>query len=170
MWSSDGMTRTFSSATAGAAGGPAISLPGGTALRAVPHQAPARQGRHGGSLRGRGDRQRAARRAKGPQSRSLGNPACANDFSAKGGSPHRSIIRTPVYIYGRAGRGGPMIAMELVPGGTVEGGSRTAGGPCRRPRSMRPCRSSRAPEAAHAMGVLHRDVKPSNCFIDRVGR
>ncbi len=75
-----------------------------------------------------------------------------------------------VYVFGTEEIAGvPVIAMELVPGGTLE---------------ERVLREGPLPvgeavdvilqvidglEAAEARGVLHRDVKPANCFVDREG-
>lgn len=75
-----------------------------------------------------------------------------------------------VYVFGTEEiAGAPVIAMELVPGGTLQ---------------ERVLREGPLPvadavddvlqvidglEAAAAGGVLHRDVKPANCFVDREG-
>jgi uncharacterized RDD family membrane protein YckC len=75
-----------------------------------------------------------------------------------------------VYIYGTEEiEGTPSIAMELVAGGTLED----------RVRQKGPLPAAEAVdvilqiieglEAAQAVGVLHRDVKPSNCFLETGG-
>ena len=75
-----------------------------------------------------------------------------------------------VYIYGTEEIGGtPVIAMELVPGGTLEDKVKERG----------PLPVAEAVEdilqvidgldAALAAGVLHRDVKPANCFVNSAG-
>jgi len=75
-----------------------------------------------------------------------------------------------VYIYGTEEiEGTPAIAMELVQGGTLED----------RVKQKGPMPTSEAVDAilqiieglgaAQAVGVLHRDVKPSNCFIENDG-
>jgi eukaryotic-like serine/threonine-protein kinase len=75
-----------------------------------------------------------------------------------------------VYIYGTEEIDGtPAISMELVPGGTLED----------RVKEKGPLPWAEAVEyiiniidgldAAHAAGVLHRDVKPANCFIGTDG-
>jgi uncharacterized RDD family membrane protein YckC len=76
---------------------------------------------------------------------------------------------TFVFDAGQQG-GQPYIAMELMPGRTLKDELDESG----------PFGSERAVdcildvidglEAAHALGVVHRDVKPSNCFIDSDGR
>ena len=75
-----------------------------------------------------------------------------------------------VYIFGTEEiEGAPAIAMELVAGGTLEERVRRSG-------PMPPAEAVDAIlqiieglEAAQAVGVLHRDVKPSNCFIESTG-
>jgi eukaryotic-like serine/threonine-protein kinase len=75
-----------------------------------------------------------------------------------------------VYVYGTEEiEGTPAISMELVPGGTLE----------RRVRHEGPLPIAEAVdaileivsglEAAQSVGVLHRDVKPANCFLDPDG-
>ena len=75
-----------------------------------------------------------------------------------------------VYVYGKEEiEGVPVIAMELVSGGTLKDRVERQG-------PMRPADAVDAIlqvidglEAAASKGVLHRDVKPSNCFVDRDG-
>ena len=75
-----------------------------------------------------------------------------------------------VYIFGSEEVGGtPAITMELLSGGTLKDRV-TAEGP------MRPSAAVSAVldiigglDAAQAGGILHRDVKPSNCFVDADG-
>ena len=75
-----------------------------------------------------------------------------------------------IYIYGTEEiEGVPAIAMELTPGGTLKDRVRQEG-------PLSPVNAVDAIldvikglEAASAQGVLHRDVKPSNCFVDDEG-
>ena len=72
-----------------------------------------------------------------------------------------------VYIYGSEEITGiPVIAMELLPGGTLKDRVENTG-------PLAPVDAIDAIvqvisglEAAHTGGILHRDVKPSNCFVD----
>jgi len=72
-----------------------------------------------------------------------------------------------VYIYGTEEiEGTPAIAMELVPGGTLEDRIKQKG-PMPAPEAVDAIlQIIEGLEAAQAVGVLHRDVKPSNCFIE----
>ncbi len=75
-----------------------------------------------------------------------------------------------VYIYGSEEIAGmPVIAMELLRGGTLKDRIEN-GGP------LSPVEAVDAIlqivsglEAAHTAGILHRDIKPSNCFVDADG-
>jgi uncharacterized RDD family membrane protein YckC len=71
-----------------------------------------------------------------------------------------------VYIYGTEEIAGvPVIVMELVPGGTLEEKVRRDG-PLPVDEAVRHILAIiDGLDAAHTVGVLHRDVKPSNCFL-----
>lgn len=75
-----------------------------------------------------------------------------------------------VYVFGTEEIAGvPVIAMELMPGGTLEDKVRTQG-----PMPVTDAVDAALQiidglAAAHAAGVLHRDIKPSNCFLDADG-
>ena len=75
-----------------------------------------------------------------------------------------------VYIYGTEEiEGTPAIAMELVSGGTIEDRVKQKG-PMAVPEAVDAIlQIIEGLEAAQAVGVLHRDVKPSNCFIENDG-
>jgi hypothetical protein len=75
-----------------------------------------------------------------------------------------------VYVFGTEELDGlPVIAMELVPEGTLADRVATKG-PLEADEALRAILQVVAGlEAAHEAGVLHRDVKPSNCFLDGRG-
>ncbi|TWT76268.1 Serine/threonine-protein kinase PknH [Planctomycetes bacterium CA13] len=75
-----------------------------------------------------------------------------------------------VYVYGTEEIDGtPAISMELVPGGTLEQRVRHHG-PLPIPKAVDAILEVIAGlEAAQAVGVLHRDVKPANCFFTPEG-
>ena len=64
--------------------------------------------------------------------------------------------------------GVPTIAMELLPGGTLK--DRVKDPDRSRQRRVDAILQVIAGlDAMHAVGVLHRDVKPANCFVDTDG-
>jgi eukaryotic-like serine/threonine-protein kinase len=75
-----------------------------------------------------------------------------------------------VYVYGTEEiEGTPAIAMELVSGGTLQERVQRMG-PFPAPEAVDAILQIIAGlEAAQAIGILHRDVKPSNCFRDADG-
>lgn len=75
-----------------------------------------------------------------------------------------------VYIYGAEEiDGAPVITMEYVPGGTLSELVK-AHGPLSGPKAVDAIlQIMEGLEAAAAKGVLHRDVKPSNCFVEADG-
>src|SRR5262245_13103788 len=75
-----------------------------------------------------------------------------------------------VYVYGTEEiQGTPVITMELVPGGTLKDRVKARGplGVAEAVDTILQVISGL--EAAAAAGILHRDVKPSNCFIETDG-
>lgn len=66
--------------------------------------------------------------------------------------------------------GVPALAMELLPGGTLKELVEKRGPLPWREAVERILEIVAGLEAARARGILHRDVKPSNCFLDEHGR
>jgi len=75
-----------------------------------------------------------------------------------------------VYVFGAGAVDGcPYIAMELMPGGTLAG--RIEAGPLDARQAVDYVLDViEGLEAAQRQGILHRDVKPTNVFLDRDGR
>ena len=104
-------------------------------------------------------------------SHSLDSPEARARFLREGRLAASINHPNSVYIYGTEEiEGTPAIAMELVAGGTLEDRVRRSG-------PMPPAEAVDAIlqiieglEAAQAVGVLHRDVKPSNCFVEADGK
>jgi eukaryotic-like serine/threonine-protein kinase len=72
-----------------------------------------------------------------------------------------------VYIYGSEEIAGiPVIAMELLPGGTLKDRVENTGPLAPVDAIDTILQVISGLEAVHAGGVLHRDMKPSNCFVD----
>jgi hypothetical protein len=103
-------------------------------------------------------------------SHSLDSPAARQRFLREGRLAASVNHPHSVYVYGTEEiDGAPVITMELVTGGTLQ----------ERVRNKGPLPVADAVDAilqvidglgaAHAVGVLHRDVKPSNCFVDADG-
>lgn len=100
----------------------------------------------------------------------LDSPAARQRFLREGRLAASINHPNSVYVFGTEEIGGtPVIAMELVPGGTLQ--ERVArSGPLPVPQAVDAILQVIAGlEAARALGILHRDVKPSNCFEDADG-
>lgn len=75
-----------------------------------------------------------------------------------------------VYVFGTEEIAGiPVIAMELVPGGTLQQRVQSEGALPVAAVVDYALQIMAGLEAAQQIGILHRDVKPSNCFVDTDG-
>ena len=103
-------------------------------------------------------------------SHSLDSPEARGRFLREGRLAASVNHPNSVYIYGTEEvEGTPAIAMELVPGETLKDRVRRQG-----PMPVAEAVDAilqiiEGLEAAQAVGVLHRDVKPSNCFVEPGG-
>lgn len=103
-------------------------------------------------------------------SQALDSPEARHRFFREGRLAASINHPNSVYVFGTEELGGiPLITMELVAGGTLEDRVRIRG-------PMPPAQAVDAVlqiiaglEAAQRIGILHRDVKPSNCFVDADG-
>jgi len=75
-----------------------------------------------------------------------------------------------VFVFGAEEIDGlPVIAMELMSGGTLQDWLNQGGAMPSREAVDRILEVIEGLEAANQAGILHRDVKPSNCFVDEAG-
>ena len=79
---------------------------------------------------------------------------------------HPNIL--PIYEVGETEEGLPFFAMKFAPGGSLRDGRVALG---QSPRQVVPIllKVCRAVDAAHAAGLLHRDLKPGNILLDARG-
>jgi uncharacterized RDD family membrane protein YckC len=103
-------------------------------------------------------------------SQALDSPEARQRFFREGRLAASINHPNSVYVFGTEELGGiPLITMELVAGGTLEDRVRT-GGPMRSAEAVDAVLQIIAGlEVAQRIGILHRDVKPSNCFVDTDG-
>ncbi len=170
MWSSDGMTRTFSSATAGLPADLPFLFQDGQ--RFGPYLIVRPLGKGGMGQVYEADEIESGRRvAIKILSRGLGDDEERERFLSEGRVAASLSHPNSVYIFGTCEvQGLPVIAMELAPHGTLK--DLLVDG-----RPLAPAAAVDAIlqviaglEGAAALGILHRDIKPSNCFVDRDGR
>ncbi|HRZ36008.1 MAG TPA: protein kinase [Candidatus Paceibacterota bacterium] len=103
-------------------------------------------------------------------SHTLDSPEARERFFREGRLAASINHPNSVYVFGTEEIGGtPVIAMERVAGGTLQERVQAAG-PLPVGRAVDAVLEVIAGlDAAQRIGVLHRDVKPSNCFIDADG-
>lgn len=100
----------------------------------------------------------------------LDSPADRERFLREGKLAASINHPNTVYVYRTEEiEGSPTIAMELVDGGTLDE-KVTFQGPLSVPEAVHDILEIiDGLEAAHRSGILHRDVKPANCFVTRSG-
>ena len=170
MWSSDGMTRSFSSATAGLPADLPFLFQAGQ--RFGPYLIVRPLGKGGmGQVYEAEETESGRRVAIKILSRGLGDDEERERFLSEGRLAASLSHPNSVYIFGTSEvQGLPVIAMELAPGGTLKD-LLVDGTPLAPPAAVDAILQVIAGlEAAAALGILHRDIKPSNCFVDRDGR
>jgi eukaryotic-like serine/threonine-protein kinase len=172
MWSSDGATRSFSPTATGTglpADLPFLFSPG---QRFGPYLIVRPLGKGGmGQVYEAEETDSGRRVAMKILSRGLGDDEERQRFLNEGQLAASLSHPNCVYVFGTTEvQGFPVIVMELAPGGTLK--DRLTEG-----SSLPFAEAADAIlqviaglEAAAAIGILHRDVKPSNCFVHADGR
>jgi len=172
MWSSDGATRSFSPSATGSglpADLPFLFAPGQTF---GPYKIVRPLGKGGmGQVYEAEETESGRRVAMKILSRGLGDDEERERFLREGRLAASLSHPNTVYVFGTTEvQGFPVIAMELAPGGTLK--ELLVGGT---PLAFAPAVDAilqviAGLDAAARIGILHRDVKPSNCFVHGDGR
>jgi eukaryotic-like serine/threonine-protein kinase len=172
MWSSEGATRSFSPSATGSglpADLPFLFAPG---QRFGPYLIVRPLGKGGmGQVYEAEETESGRRIAMKILSRGLGDDEERERFLREGQLAASLSHPNTVYVFGTTEvQGFPVIAMELAPGGTLKD-LVVDGTPLASAAAIDAILQVVAGlEAAAAIGILHRDVKPSNCFVHGDGR
>ena len=172
LWSSDGATRSFSPSATGPglpADLPFLFAPG---QRFGPYVIVRPLGKGGmGQVYEAEETESGRRIAMKILSRGLGDDEERERFLREGRLAASLSHPNTVYVFGTTEvQGFPVIAMELAPGGTLK--DRLADGAPVPPAAAVDAilQVIAGLDAAASIGILHRDVKPSNCFVHADGR
>jgi eukaryotic-like serine/threonine-protein kinase len=172
IWSSDGATRSFSPSATGSGLPADMPFLFSAGQRFGPYVIVRPLGKGGmGQVYEAEETESGRRIAMKILSRGLGDDEERERFLREGRLAASLSHPNTVYVFGTTEvQGFPVIAMELAPGGTLKD-LLVDGTPLLSTAAIDAVLQVVAGlEAAASIGILHRDVKPSNCFVHGDGR
>ena len=172
LWSSDGATRSFSPSATGAGLPADLPFLFSSGQQFGPYLIVRPLGKGGmGQVYEAEETESGRRVAMKILSRGLGDDEERERFLREGRLAASLSHQNTVYVYGTTEvQGFPVIAMELAPGGTLKDRLGNGGPPPFAVAVDAILQVIAGLEAAASIGILHRDVKPSNCFVHADGR